>query len=96
MTSKKELYEKFVAYHANNPQIWEAFEEKALQAAKTRDRFGARTIMEIIRWETAVRGEGRWKVHHGMAPYYARFFMQEHPEHGQFFSTKKGLHWEDL
>ena len=82
---------QFCKFHKQNPHIYEAFEILALQAASKRQRFGARAIFEVMRWETQVRPitpNSKYKIQDHWSPYYARLFEQKHPQHKGFFQKK--------
>ena len=47
-----ETQRAFLHYHKANPQVWQAFERYALEAAKSgKKKYGAKSIMERVRWE---------------------------------------------
>lgn len=77
---------KFVEYHEQNPHLYEEFKKIALESiAMGLKNYGAKSIFEIIRWETAKRGEGEFKINNNYAPLFARLFANEYPEHRDFF-----------
>jgi hypothetical protein len=84
-------FEKFKKYHAENPHIYEAFKEKALEAAKRKVKFSARAICAVIRWETPIEGTGNYKINDHASPYYARMFEKEYPQYKGFFDKLKIL-----
>ncbi len=84
----QEIIDKFKIYHAENPQVWEKFEEMALKSARKRVHFGSRAILELIRWFTAVEGNDGFKVNNNYAAYYARLFEHRHPEHKGYFRKR--------
>lgn len=94
MSHARYFKENFEKYDAENPQLWEAFEKYALQAAKYRGRFGARAIFQRIRWDTMVSGKGDYKITDGWCAHYARKFAKVHPEHKDLFTFSK-LKYED-
>jgi len=79
---------RFGIYHRENPQVWRAFELKALSAVRMKQRFGAKAIFEILRWETAVSGTGEFKLCNDFTPYYARLFEEVYPAYRDFFRKK--------
>jgi len=80
---------KFVQYHIDNPEVWEMFREFTWVAMyKGCKHLGAKMVIERIRWETAVEGNDQFKVNNNYAPYYARMFMDEFPDHDGFFRTR--------
>lgn len=80
---------KFCAYHAQNPHIYQAFKTTTLKAiAKGYKNYGAKSIFEIIRWETAIASNDIFKVNNNYTPFYARMFEKEFPEHEDFFRKR--------
>lgn len=79
----------FEAYHRANPQVFELFErftyEKIAQGVT---RLGAKAVAERIRWESPVSGDDGFKLNNNYPAYYARLFMQKHPEHDGLFQTR--------
>ena len=85
----KWTHENFLEYHSKNPEIYSTFESYALRAARRRDRYSAKAIFHVIRWDTMVSGgEGEYKIDDGWISHYARMFMDRNPEHEGFFSTR--------
>ena len=82
---------KFKIYHVENPQIYMAFKEKALEAVKRKQHFSCRAIFHVLRWETMVSGKGDFKVWNDSSPYYGRLFEKDFPQHKGFFRKKKIL-----
>ena len=54
---------EFIEYHKTNPHLYEAFKEIALKTkAMGFTHYGANGIFEIIRWKTAEKGDGVFKI----------------------------------
>jgi len=83
-----ELKEKFINYHADNPQIYEAFERYAHLASSRRNHFAAITIINRIRWDTMISGDDDFKVNNNYAAYYGRLYEENHPEKKDFFRKR--------
>lgn len=88
-----DLQAAFLEFHRANPGVWGLFERFTLEAVRAgaSKRIGARMVWERIRWETRVassarEGAPRLNDHH--VPYYARLFMERHPELGPVFETR--------
>jgi hypothetical protein len=82
-------YEDFQKYDAENPQVWEMFVKFTFEAIRAgRKRFSSELIINVIRWETQLRGNDEFKVNNDLKPFFARKFHQEYPEHQGFFSTR--------
>jgi hypothetical protein len=85
--------EKFIAFHRASPRVWRLFERFALQAAKTGRNYGAKCIMERIRWEEEIENDTAFKVNNNYTAMYARLFAWKYPEHKDMFGFRevKGL-----
>lgn len=90
--AKPSLRERFEAFDAAHPEVWQMFERLTWDAIRAgRRRFSAKTIFGKMRWDTALHaddGEG-WKVNNSFTAYYARKFMDAHPAHDGFFETRR-------
>lgn len=61
--------------------VWREFNKRALQMAKKRKRYSARTIMEVVRWNTTIKdGTTEFKISNNWIPGLARLWMQRHGE----------------
>jgi len=79
----------FKTYHLENPQIYKRFRELSYKMRRTkRKRYGARTIIEVIRWETDLRGAGDFKINNNYNALYARLLILKHPEFEGFFEIR--------
>ena len=81
---------RFLAYLPENLHVFAAFEREALRVvAKGFDHYSARTIIEVLRHNSALaeRG-GRWKLDDWNTPYLARLFALVHPEHAGLFEYR--------
>lgn len=87
----KETIKAFNAYHAGHPEIWIAFERKALEAIRAGEtRIGAKWIFEVLRWEGRIeKRNDTWAVNNNWASYYARGFIEKHPEHADKFELRE-------
>lgn len=87
----------FVQWHKANPIVWQKFERKALALiAKGKKRWGAKAIMEYVRFERAEEEGGEfddYAVNNNYPAYYARIFAFKYPQHKDFFEFRevKGL-----
>lgn len=80
----------FANWLAENPLVWDAFEREALRVARVRSHYSARTIVEVLRHQTAVRQEGEGlKLDNDMTPGMARLFAHVHPEHSKLFEFRE-------
>lgn len=89
MTQVMTNADRFKLYHAENPDVYETFKAYAkmlISAGVT--KLSAYLIFERMRWETLVTGNDGYKLNNNYRPYYARLFMQDHPEYEGFFELR--------
>ena len=81
---------KFEDFHTKNPHVYELVKHFTKQVINAGHKhYGIQTILERIRWHTMVENSGDpFKVNNNHGRYYARKFMQDHPEHEGFFRTR--------
>lgn len=87
----EEMRRKCNEFHARNPEVWNLFVQFANEKIRLGyQHFGAKAIMERVRWETA-KGDGTpmLKVNDMFTAFYARRFAREFPRHADFFRTRK-------
>jgi len=89
-TLEKEKYpEGFFHWLQFNEHIWEQFERHGLTMAAKRQRYSARTIIEVMRWNSDLRekqGKALFKLSNNMTPGLARLWMAKHKlDHPKFF-----------
>ena len=80
----------FLDYHHANPAVFGMFRTIALRLYNRGIRhYGARCIMEVVRYETAIRAEGEvLKINNNWTPYYARMLMMQDKRFESFFSFR--------
>lgn len=85
------IREGFNKFNFENPQIYQAFEEQALKAIKRgRDKISAKLIINWIRWnEVLSSSDMNFKIDDAYQSYYARLFVEKHPEHSDAFNFRK-------
>jgi hypothetical protein len=73
-----------------NQHIWTAFENKAFVMACVRKKYSARTIIEVMRWDSDLREKNKlFKLSNNMTPGLARLWMAKHgARHPNFFSIR--------
>ena len=85
----------FEQYDKENPQIYREFKRITLQLIDHgREYYGAKSIIEIIRFNTIIGAQGynsgtEFKINNNYAPDYARKFMNEFPIYRDFFRTRQ-------
>lgn len=79
----------FKVYHAENPHIYNTFKAYANQLiASGVEKLSAYLIYERMRWEAAISGNDGYKLNNNYRPYYARLFMQDHPQFEGWFELR--------
>ena len=85
-----ETVKQFFAWHNANPDVWKAFEVKTLDLIRSgREHYGAKAIMEVVRFETIVQGGEDFKINNDYTAYYARIFALKYPQHEVFFEFRR-------
>ena len=88
---EKDKYpEGFFHWLQFNEHIWLQFERHGLTMAAKRERYSARTIIEVMRWNSDLReqqGKPLFKLSNNMTPGLARLWMAKHGDrYPKFFS----------
>lgn len=79
----------FTNYDKDNPEIWGLFVHYASEAKrKGFNRYAAKSIFEIIRWETPLKNGIPFKVNNNFTADYARKMEREFPEFNGFFEKR--------
>jgi len=81
----------FEQYDAQNPSVWRMFKQFAFDViCAGHRRFSADSILHRIRWETSIATKDvRFKINNNFSADYARKFMREYPQFGNFFEIRK-------
>ena len=80
----------FEVFHKANPSVYEMFKKFSFEASVNNKNYSARGIFHRIRWETSVNSDDpAFKLNDIWTAYYARKFMQDHPEMSGFFRLRK-------
>lgn len=83
---------EMLAYHKENPHIYDAFKDVTLRAiGKGMKHFSATAVFNIVRWErseTAAQYDG-FKVNNNYAAFYPRLFEKDFPQHQGFFFKRQ-------
>lgn len=75
----------------NNREIYREFENRALRMARIgRNRYSAKTIVEVMRWETDLREKNNlFKINNNYTAGMARLWMATHGEtYPKFFQLR--------
>ncbi len=84
------IHDAFVAFHASNPQVYQALRRLAL-AMRRRGvkQFGIAALFEVLRYEAALRTAGdEFKLNNSYRSFYARLLMEREGELAGFFETR--------
>lgn len=86
----------FRKYHSERPELYKAFEMYALQMFDSgRKRFGAKGIVERVRWDLSLRYPDQdFKVNNNFPSMYGRLAMYRNPQLAGFFEKRMvfGIH----
>lgn len=87
----KPTLEKFLAYHRQNPAIYQAFKQKAQALLRSgKKKYGAKAIMEVVRYEHDLQHpKDEFKISNSYTAYYARALTVWNPEFKDFFDFKE-------
>jgi hypothetical protein len=83
---------RFDAFDERNPWVWQLFERHALRLIQRgRRHFSSDAILHVIRYEVAANtnSDDGFKINNDFSSRYARKFVQAHPEHAEFFATRR-------
>lgn len=85
--------DRWLAWHNTNPHVWAHFERFALEAVRRgRVRISHWLIVNRIRWEVQIVTLGcEFKVSNDFIGFYARLWIERHPEHRGLFAIKPML-----
>lgn len=89
-TFSQGLMDKMWEFHLENPHVYDLFKRFTQQAIDAGfDNYSVNAIFERIRWHTDIETRGDpFKINNNHRPYYARMFMDERPQHGNFFRIR--------
>jgi hypothetical protein len=81
---------QFLDWHEQNPDVWREFEILALELIDSgRKRYGAKAILEVVRFNKTVKTKSEFSVNNNYSAYYARIFAIKYPQHSDFFEQRK-------
>lgn len=77
------LWRKFLEYHSANPNVYEFYKQQTLEAINSgRELYSSKAINEYARWNSDYR------VGNNYTAYYARLFIEDHPQYKGFFKLR--------
>lgn len=85
------LEAKFQEFHRENPRVYAALKEKALQLrSRGWNRYGIKAIMEVVRFHRALETtDPDFKLNNNYSSRYARMLMAQEPELIGFFEIRE-------
>jgi len=88
--SKSMYRADFATWLLTNPHIWSAFAREASRVwGRGRRHYSARTIVEVLRHESALAEVGgEWKITNNVIPDLARLYVQTYPERASLFEFR--------
>jgi len=88
----EEMRLQVIDFHNKHPEVWDLFVRFSFEKIKCGFKnYSAKAIVERIRWESDVGGDGvaQFKIGNNYPSFYARRFMRAYPQHEGFFRTRK-------
>lgn len=80
----------FPEWMQQNAHIYVEFERRALQVAQHRIHYSARTIVEVMRHDSAIgQLTGEFKINGNYVPDMATLFAQLNPQYGDLFEFRR-------
>jgi len=92
LSRQEQLEAKFREFHEAHPEVYGWFEAFAFELIRNGWKsHSAYTIMGRVRYEAAIHGlkTTEYKINNNHIPYYARKFLRDHPQHGEFFTIRE-------
>ena len=84
------LAAKFWTFHKENPHVYQLVKRFTFQAIRAgRSHYSIQSIFERMRWYTDIEtNDPDFKLNNNHRPFYSRLFMDDHPEHKDFFRLR--------
>lgn len=91
MNNEDKLELTFLAFHMDNPHVYEEVKKIALDLLRSgRDFYGIGAIFEIVRYHRAMTtNDPIFKLCNNHRAFYSRLLMRQEPELAGFFRTKE-------
>jgi hypothetical protein len=88
---ESKLEAKFQEFHKQNPQVYLALRERALQLKrKGWSHYGIKAIVEVVRFHRALETtDPNFKLNNNYSSRYARILMEQESELKEFFQTRE-------
>jgi hypothetical protein len=81
----------FNKFNQDNPHIFISFEKQAFKEISSgKKKISAKLIINKMRWQEPLESSDKnFKINDAYQSYYARFFIEKHPEHIDIFEFRK-------
>lgn len=80
----------FLPWLIDNEHLYREFERLSLQMARHRDHYGARSIVEKMRYDMTISERGvEFKINGNFVPCMARLFAICNPNHAELFEFRE-------
>lgn len=90
LTRRDELASEAEAFLEEHPDFWRAFCSFSFELVRAgHSRYGAKAVVERVRWHTAVSGGSDFKVNNNHTATFARIFAATYPEHAHLFAFRE-------
>jgi hypothetical protein len=85
------VLDRFKDWHRANPHVYSHFKQLAFKMKATgRQRYSARTIMEVLRWHYDLKTVGDvFEINNNFTPLYVRLLIHNHPQFTDFFELRR-------
>jgi hypothetical protein len=85
-----EIQEKFLAFHKENPHVYERLAEMAVDALYAGvTRLGMKQLFEVLRYEEKIRTSGdEFRLNNNYTAYYARMLIDDSPQVKSMFELR--------
>lgn len=81
---QKALFKKL---HTENPLVYQEFSKLTKQIAKTKKKYSAEAILQVLRWHRDIETNGEpFKISNNFRSMYARLFIHNNPDYNGFFT----------
>lgn len=92
MKDKKDLCSDFIDFDVTHPKVYKMFSFFTTQALNANyKQFGAKMVMERIRWETYISKDGQLRFANQYTAFYARKFEFFNPQFKGIFRMRKSV-----
>lgn len=79
----------FRQFHLENPNVYEEFKKVAFSLInRGYTRLSSKFIFEIVRYNTMIETNDKYKMNNNYTPGYARMFEKDYPYYFGYFSKR--------